>query len=124
MTRRGNPARGRGRFCSRQCQGAAGGKETNRRHPQAGEGNHCYKHGLSMQPSLYTQMWQANNPEKHAAHQFVQWMVRSGRLVKPDACEQCGRAVPLDGHHDDYTKKAQVRWLCRKCHRAHHNKVA
>lgn len=120
LTRADNPARGRGNFCSRQCQGAAGGKKTNDLHPQSGEGNHNYRHGDSKHGGRYVKRWREANPEKAAAREFVAWLLRNGRLVKPEVCEQCGRKVRLDGHHDDYRQKAKVRWLCRKCHVAHH----
>ena len=45
--------------------------------------------------------------------------VRTGRLKKPDRCERCGEKVAkpkLQGHHDDYSKRLDVRWLCTKCH--------
>src|SRR5262245_33696338 len=50
--------------------------------------------------------------------------VRSGRLIKPEVCDQCKLAVParmLHGHHSDYDKRLEVRWLCETCHWAHHN---
>jgi hypothetical protein len=45
--------------------------------------------------------------------------LRSGEIVRGDACEACGGTGgkrALDGHHDDYTKPLDVRWLCRSCH--------
>lgn len=34
-------------------------------------------------------------------------------------CEVCGDPK-TDGHHDDYSKPLEIRWLCRSHHRQHH----
>jgi hypothetical protein len=114
-------ARGRGRFCSARCSGAAGGKRTGQTHPQSGAGNHNFKHG---DPVAAVLQWQRENPKKYAAHKYVRWMVRTGRMIKPAACETCDRKTHrLDAHHADYDRKKLVRWLCRPCHNAHHRAV-
>jgi Zn finger protein HypA/HybF involved in hydrogenase expression len=53
--------------------------------------------------------------------------IKSGALVRPEACEVCNKAVTrkdgvtaIQAHHDDYTKPLSVRWLCPKCHKAWH----
>lgn len=56
-----------------------------------------------------------------ATHQ-VSRAIKSGQLVRPNACEQCGASKKLDAHHDDYGKPLQVRWLCASCHRRWHAK--
>jgi ribosomal protein S27AE len=114
-------ARGRGRFCSAKCSGAAGGKRTGQTHPQDGAGNFNYRHGDPKGAAIaYAARWQEENPKKKEAHRHIQWLLESGRLVKPSECSACGRKVRLDGHHDDYDRMGQVRWLCRRCHIAHH----
>lgn len=45
--------------------------------------------------------------------------IQRGELVR-GPCEQCG-ASKVEGHHDDYSKPLQVRWLCRRCHRMYHS---
>ena len=35
-------------------------------------------------------------------------------------CERCGATQFIDGHHDDYSKPNEVRYLCRRCHRQFH----
>jgi hypothetical protein len=57
--------------------------------------------------------------EKEQARSRLRDAVRRGRLLKPTHCEQCQRETPrhlLDGHHHDYTKPLEVKWLCRRCH--------
>lgn len=50
---------------------------------------------------------------KRASH-MVEIAVKNGTLI-PKPCEVCG-ASPASGHHDDYNKPLEVRWLCRKDH--------
>lgn len=55
------------------------------------------------------------------ASEKVRRAVRDGRLVKPDACENCGATgTLLHGHHDDYSKPLDVIWLCPTCHADRH----
>jgi hypothetical protein len=58
-------------------------------------------------------------PEKRAAHRAFRKALKSGKIQK-QPCEICG-TLPADGHHDDYSKKLSVRWLCRKHHEEHHH---
>lgn len=46
--------------------------------------------------------------------------VRTGLLIRPDRCSDCGRKRKVAGHHDDYTKPLDVRWLCYPCHIGFH----
>lgn len=62
-----------------------------------------------------------NNPIKRGAANIVNNAVRDGRLKKPDNCAICWKVgVRIHGHHDDYAKPLDVRWLCSACHRAWH----
>lgn len=67
-----------------------------------------------------TSKYRANNPIKKRSQHAVSNAIRSGRLIKPDNCEQCSVTGPLHGHHDDYTMPLVVRWLCELCHNAWH----
>lgn len=49
--------------------------------------------------------------------------VRRGE-IKRGACEACGTTENVQGHHDDYDKPLDVRWLCTVCHAAEHNPEA
>jgi hypothetical protein len=65
-----------------------------------------------------SKQWNAENPEKYKAHYAVANAVRDGRLVKKP-CEVCGDEY-THGHHDDYSKPLDVRWLCPSHHRLLH----
>jgi hypothetical protein len=63
--------------------------------------------------------WRQRNPEKTKAHDAVKYALRTGRLVK-GSCElagsECGGRV--EAHHDDYSRPLDVRWLCKRHHKA------
>jgi len=60
----------------------------------------------------------ARNPARAKAHWAVANALRNGRMQK-QPCEVCGEKE-VDGHHDDYSKPLDVRWLCRTHHCEHH----
>lgn len=65
--------------------------------------------------------WRANNQEKTRTHSAVLQAMRTKAIMKPTDCECCGKqGVTLDGHHDDYAKPLEIRWLCRQCHNDWH----
>lgn len=51
--------------------------------------------------------------------------IKRGDLVR-QPCEACGSTgtgkSPVHGHHDDYTRPLDVRWLCPACHTREHMK--
>jgi hypothetical protein len=69
-----------------------------------------------------SKQWAERNPEKRRAQIAVNNAVRDGRLTK-GACEVCG-ATDSHGHHDDYSKPLEVRWLCAKHHAEEHRMQA
>jgi hypothetical protein len=85
------------------------------------------------------QLWRQRHPERAAAkgrefrkrrpeivnaHNAVARALKTGRLTKPESCEACGAGGRLEGHHPDYSKPLDVRWLCVGCHYAEHGKEA
>ncbi len=109
--------RGYGRFCSQHCSGVAGGKAFAAKHPQDGANNHNFKGWASRNKRSYVDRFRANHPEIAAAYKVVKAAFASGTLVRPSACQRCGRACRPHGHHDDYAKPLDVVFACRKCHR-------
>ena len=94
---------------------------------------HCYRiRDKERHPNRHKDYYK-NNQERidkkaklyHEAHEKMtkaQWKlksaVQSGKIIKPNKCEECGiEGQVLDGHHDDYSKPLEVIWLCRTCHK-------
>lgn len=67
--------------------------------------------------------WAAKYPERRKAQNAIHNAIRDGRLIKADECKTCGSTGRLHGHHDDYSKPLDVRWLCVPCHARHHMAV-
>jgi hypothetical protein len=66
---------------------------------------------------------QALDPLKREAHIKVGNAVRDGRLTPLAHCEDCGHDFTeyrREGHHEDYNKPLEVRWLCALCHGKRH----
>lgn len=62
--------------------------------------------------------WAEKNAVKRAANIIVGNAIRDGRLIKLP-CEICGNDL-VHGHHDDYSKPLDVRWLCPPHHKQWH----
>lgn len=61
----------------------------------------------------------ARDPIKERARGRVRDAIRHGKITKPGTCQLCNKETPahlLDGHHHDYSKPLEVKWLCRSCH--------
>ena len=65
-------------------------------------------------------VWKRLNTDKVKAHKSVGRALKSGKLVRPNACERCGKSCKPHAHHSDYAKPLEVRWLCFPCHMAEH----
>lgn len=78
-----------------------------------------YKRNRSAERNrLYSKTHTRRHPLARTARVAVNNAIRDGRLVR-GPCVECG-ATPAEGHHDDYTKPLEVRWLCRRCHNEWH----
>lgn len=61
--------------------------------------------------------WSKQNPAKRAAQHAVNNAVRDSRIEKSEYCVECGKTdCTINGHHDDYARPLDVRWLCSACH--------
>ena len=62
-------------------------------------------------------------PERHAANRYIRYEIIRGRLKKKP-CKKCGETHRVQAHHEDYSKPADIVWLCPKHHRARHRELA
>lgn len=71
-------------------------------------------------------VWRLRRAKKLAVRKKVHAAVRSGKLIKPDACERCGivkeKSEQIQAHHPDYNEPLEVCWLCPKCHGGEHKR--
>lgn len=61
--------------------------------------------------------WKKKNRDKLLAHKTLQQAVRRGYIVKPQTCLHCNSSENIEAHHDDYKKRLEIQWVCRRCHR-------
>lgn len=78
------------------------------------ERNRLYCREKRQMLARYVSEWRKRNRQKANAHGRVNKAVKAGTLIKMP-CEKCGN-LSVHGHHDDYTKPLEVRWLCPKHH--------
>jgi len=62
------------------------------------------------------------HPERRHANYLLNYSRKKG-LVVARPCDVCG-APKVEGHHDDYAKPLDVRWLCRSHHRKLHHQLS
>lgn len=67
----------------------------------------------------YTREYRKENRGKYQATNKVNNALRDKRLERKP-CEVCGTTTRVHGHHDDYSKPLDVRWLCAAHHRQWH----
>jgi len=74
-----------------------------------------------------TAKWPASHPptpeqqKKANARSYLHTYVKRGTVIKPSTCQKCGSSIDIQAHHHDYDKPLDVVWLCRSCHRDHHD---
>jgi len=94
--------------------------------------------------AAYQRAWKAAHPDRLRLYRqrldrqrlrarwAVATAVRTGRLVRPEACSECG-AEPgpdelgrsrVEAHHEHYERPLDVEWLCSDCHDERHREAA
>lgn len=71
--------------------------------------------------SSHNKKRRAEAEQKFSAWRETKALIRTGVLVR-QPCEVCGE-VEVHAHHEDYSRPADVRWLCSKCHSWWHHRV-
>lgn len=81
----------------------------------------------------YNRIWRRKNgyynernsdkryPEKMLARNLLNYAVKVGK-IKRGNCEVCNKPNS-QGHHDDYYKPLEVKWLCPLHHKEYHRKL-
>lgn len=54
------------------------------------------------------------------SHTALYRAVESGKIVKSNICQVCGRDGRVEAHHEDYKQSEEVIWLCPSCHKQYH----
>jgi len=109
--------RGRGRFCSHACAASIASDERD----QFGQKNPNWRGGItdSLESVCFAKTsakarYRERHRDRHLAHKAVQTAIARGYLSRRP-CEVCGSAES-HAHHDDYSRKLEVRWLCHSHH--------
>jgi len=70
-------------------------------------------------------VWQRNhrirNPGKASARDALLWAIETGKIER-QPCSVCG-CKKSEGHHADYSRPLDVKWLCRVHHMEEHGKM-
>lgn len=116
--------RGQCKACRRIYQRLDKYKSTSRRYRQTDKGkashrkaNYRYsKSDKGRKTNLKSvEEYKKKNPLKVCAKNKALHAIKIGKLTR-GPCEVCGSIVNVAGHHDDYDKPLDVRWLCHKHH--------
>lgn len=69
----------------------------------------------------YSKEYRVKNRHKTRAKSAVANRIRAGKLGRPKLCSICNKGnCRIVGHHDDYDKPYQIKWVCDSCHKKIH----
>lgn len=79
--------------------------------------NEVYRESIK---ELNRQLYKKNK-HKSDARAKLNYAVKKGLIIRPDACSKCGKKAPdevkrIEAHHEDYSKPLDIVWLCGPCH--------
>jgi ribosomal protein S27AE len=60
------------------------------------------------------------HPERVKARKALYYAVKVGTVIRSATCQQCNSSASTQGHHTDYSRPLDVRWLCPRCHKRIH----
>ena len=61
------------------------------------------------------------HPERARAKEALRYAVKTGKIKRGVECSRCGDSNKrIIGHHEDYSRKLDVIWLCDLCHQKLH----
>jgi hypothetical protein len=84
------------------------------------ESNKKWRQNNARRIHVYRNEWEKGNRCYRNAYQTVYRALLSGRLTKPEVCQNCQEApTPIEAHHYmGYAREnwLNVKWLCRMCH--------
>lgn len=66
---------------------------------------------------------QFSKEEKETARKLMRNAIKDGTLVR-QPCEECGSTKSVAGHHPDYSRPLDVRWLCASHHAEEHDRLS
>lgn len=67
--------------------------------------------------------YRERHPEIAKAEGLLNEALRTGKIVRPSKCCQCGKGCKPEAHHYDYNKPFDVMWVCAACHSRIHKGV-
>jgi len=71
---------------------------------------------------IYNKKYRKEHHTREAVYIKFKCAVIRGKLLKKP-CEVCGSTNRIHGHHPDYLKPLDVKWLCSQHHREEHNRL-
>lgn len=112
--------KGKGKTCSLSCAASLAAKNRD----QSGKLNPNWKGGdcdVDLGAGRKNKAaYRARHRDRHLAHKAVQDAVARGKMLRMP-CQVCGDKRS-HAHHEDYSKRLEVEWLCQKHHAERHRR--